>query len=91
MKKLTLFLSAMLLACATNLWATKYKLVTTDADLEAGANYIIGSAASTSAVFMSTADNGNNRKQSASVTITNSEITLADDILVLKLGGSTGS
>ena len=80
-----------LLLGAGNAWGATYKLVTTTDDLVAGSNYIIGSAASGSAVFISTATNTNNRKQSASVTITNSEITLADDILVFELGGSTGS
>ena len=43
MKKLTLFLSAMLLACATNLWATDtYEQLTSIASIDETAQYVLG-------------------------------------------------
>lgn len=72
-------------------WATDYQLVTSTSDLEAGANYVIGSAASGSGVFMATTSNNNNRRGTESITITNSKISATDAVLVLELGGSTGA
>ena len=43
MKKLTLFLSAMLLACATNLWAADtYEQLTSIASIDETAQYVLG-------------------------------------------------
>ena len=71
--------------------ADAYKLITSTAELEAGAKYVIGNALSSSAVFMSNATNTNNRKQTASITITDSQISATDEVLVLELGGTTGA
>ena len=67
--------------------ATDYELVNAASQLEAGAKYVIGSADVTSAVFMGTKDNKNNRVQTPEVAITDGKITLTDTILVLELGG----
>lgn len=74
-----------------NVWATDYQLVTSTSDLEAGANYVIGSAASGSGVFMAITTNTNNRKQTDAITITDGKITATESVLVLQLGGSTGA
>lgn len=73
------------------MWATDYQLVTSTSDLEAGAKYVIGSAASGSGVFMSTESRNNNRGVTSSITISDSKITGTDGLLVLELGGSTGA
>ena len=73
------------------MWATDYQLVTSTDDLEAGANYVIGSATSGSAVFMATTSNNNNRKQTSAITITDAKISATSDVLVLELKGSTGA
>lgn len=71
---------------------TEYVLVTSTEHLEAGANYVIGSSDATSGYFMSTTDNANNRKQTASISISNDhKITATSEVLVLQLGGSTGA
>jgi len=94
MKKLIYLKSlmmALLLFVGVSANATDYELVTSTSQLVAGCKYIIGSAKATSAVFMSTTENTNNRKQSASATITSSKVTLVSDMLVLTLGGSEGA
>ncbi len=79
------------LLCFGQVWATDYQLVTSTSDLEAGVNYVIGSAASGSGVFMATTTNTNNRKQTDAITITDGKITATASVLVLQLGGSTGA
>lgn len=81
----------LLLLSVGNVWATDYQLVTSTSDLEANANYVIGSAASGSGVFMATTSNNNNRRGTESITITNGKISATDAVLVLELGGSTGA
>ena len=73
------------------MWATDYELVTSTDDLEAGANYVIGSAASGSGVFMSTTERNNNRGVTSSITISESKITGTSELLVLELGGTSGA
>ncbi len=85
MRKILSFLTAILFA--GSMMATDYELVNAASQLEAGAKYVIGSADVTSAVFMGTKDNKNNRVQTPEVAITDGKITLTDTILVLELGG----
>ena len=93
MRKLKLFFACLLMAVLSigQVWATDYQLVTSTSDLEAGAKYVIGSAASGSAVFMSTETSSNNRKQTDAITITDGKMTATASVLVLELGGSTGA
>ena len=93
MRKLKLFLSLLMVMFLSigQMWATDYQLVTSTSDLEAGAKYVIGSAASGSGVFMSTESRNNNRGVTSSITISDSKITGTDGLLVLELGGSTGA
>ena len=88
-KKLFSIFAAVLFA--GSMMATDYQLVTSTDDLEAGANYVIGSAASGSGIFMATTSNTNNRRGTSSITITNNKITATNEVLVLQLGGSTGA
>ena len=88
MKKIFSFLTAILFA--GSMMATDYALVTSTADLTAGAKYIIGSAAETSAVFMGTKANNNNRVQTPVIDIADSKIVYQDTILKLELGGTEG-
>ena len=85
MKKFLSLFTAILFA--GSMMATDYELVNAASQLEAGAKYVIGSADVTSAVFMGTKDNKNNRVQTPEVAITDGKITLTDTILVLELGG----
>lgn len=93
MKKLKLFFACLLMAILSigQAWATDYQLVTSTSDLEAGANYVIGNAASGSARFMSTETNTNNRRQTDAITISDGKITATSSVLVLELKGSTGA
>lgn len=81
----------LLLLSVGNVWATDYQLVNSTDDLEVGANYVIGSAASGSGVFMSTAERSNNRGVTSSITITDGKITGTDELLVVELGGESGA
>ena len=71
---------------------TEYVLVTSTKELEAGANYVIGSSDATSGYFMSITDNATNRKLTGLINISNDhKITATSEVLVLQLGGSTGA
>ena len=89
MKKIFSIFAAILFA--GSMMATDYQLVNSTADLVAGANYVIGNAASESGLFMAVTENTNNRKSTAAITITDGKITATDDVLVLELGGETGA
>ena len=91
MTQLKHLLLIILLLTATTLHATDYELVTSADQLVAGCNYIIGNAKDGSGVFMSTAVKADNREKSKSATISSNEVTLASDMLVMTLGGSTGA
>lgn len=88
MRKIFSLLTAILFA--GSMMATDYQLVNSTADLVAGAKYVIGSADATSAVFMGTKANNNNRVQTPAVDIANNKIVYQDTILKLELGGSEG-
>jgi len=83
MKKLSFLFMA--LAISAMAMATDYKLVTKASDLKAGKHYIIGSAASGKALFMSTASNNNNRKTTDSIEILGGYVTALDTILTFTL------
>ena len=88
-QKLFTFLCLCIL-CIGSARATDYTLVTSTSDLVAGCKYVIGNAKDGDANFMATTSNANNRKVT-SANVSNSEVTLTNDMLVLELGGVTGA
>jgi len=83
MKKLSLFFFA--LAISAMALATDYKLVTKASDLKAGKHYVIGSAASGNAVFVSTTSNTNNRKTTAAIAVSGGYVTATDEVMTFTL------
>lgn len=69
---------------------TKYSLINSPDDLEAGYSYIITNGISGTVKAFSTETNSNNRKTS-SVTVSNDVITRGSSVMSLTLGGSTGA
>lgn len=75
-----------------SLSTTTYTLITSTADLVAGAQYVIATSATAgSAVAMSTTQNGNNRGQTDVTISSELKITAASNIEQVTLGGSTGA
>ena len=88
---LSLFL--ILLGCATGAWAQDYKLVTSDTELEAGANYIIASM-SNGAGYVMRPHSFNTSKanhQAIAATSTDNIIAFADGMAKLTLCGDATS
>ena len=88
---LALFL--ILLGCATGAWAQDYKLVTSDTELEAGANYIIASM-SNGAGYVMRPHSFNTSKanhQAIAATSTDNIIAFADGMAKLTLCGDATS
>lgn len=71
-------------------WATKYQLVTSADQLVAGAKYIIANGTSGDVYVISTESNTNNRK-TTTATVSNSQITSTDAMMVFKLGGASNA
>ena len=88
MKKIFSLLTAVLFA--GSMMATDYQLVTSAADLQAGAHYVIGATYNSTSYFMSTTNNANNRKMTTA-TITDGVVTATEDMLTFTLGGSANN
>jgi hypothetical protein len=82
MRKILSFLTAILFA--GSMMAANYELVTAASQLEAGAKYVIGTAAGK---FIATTSNANNRKIT-DATVTDGVVEATDAVMVFTLGGS---
>lgn len=69
---------------------TRFELINSTTDLEAGKSYIITNGTSGSVKAISTADNSNNRK-TTSVTVSDGKITRGANVMSFTLGGETGA
>ena len=69
---------------------TKYALITSTSDLEAGKSYIITNGTSDTVKAIATTSNANNRK-TTSATVTDGKITRGSSIMSFTLGGTTGA
>lgn len=93
MKQIYLKFSMLLLCMVMGLssaWATKYQLVTSADQLVAGSKYIIADGTSGDVNVISTESNTNNRR-TTTVTVSNSQITSTDAMMVFKLGGASNA
>ena len=88
---LSLFL--ILLGCATGTWAQDYKLVTSDTELEAGANYIIASMSNGAGYVMRphSFNTSKTNHQAIAATSTDNIIAFADGMAKLTLCGDATS